>query len=126
MQLTKENFFIFAAKMYDMKLNSTEIDFQEDLKRFLYIKRLLNKYKKGNELKTRLILNHIIVLYNSFGEAATPMLFQRMEELHPELKPFVLALNYLPVKICYDNKIIYTSDIPMNPEIIAELRKYDR
>jgi hypothetical protein len=123
MQLNKDNFFIFAAKNYDIKLNSTEEDFQEDLKRFLYVKRLLNKYKKGNELKTRLILNHIIIIYNSFGVAATPMLFMRMEELHAELKPFVLVLNYLPEIIRYDNQLIHTSDIPMNPDIIAELRK---
>lgn len=106
-----------------MKLNSTEDDFNEDLKRFLYVKRLLNKFKKGNELKTRLILNHIIIIFNSFGEAATPMLFLRMEELHAELKPFIVALNYMPNIIRYENKIIHSSDIVMNPEIIAELRK---
>jgi len=121
--LTKDNFFIYAAKNYDMTLNTTEDDFNEDLKRFLYVKRLLNKYKKGGELKTRLILNHIIVIFNSFGEAAIPMLFMRMEELHPELKPFVIALNFLPETIAYDNKLIYSSDITMNPEIIEELRK---
>ncbi|AGR48089.1 hypothetical protein PHIM7_354 [Sinorhizobium phage phiM7] len=123
MELTKDNFYLFAAKQYDMTLNTTEDDFEADLKRFLYVKRLLNKFKKGQELKTRLILNHIIIIYNCFGEAATPMLFQRMEDLHPELKPFIVALNYMPKKICYENKILYSSDIPMNPEIIAELRK---
>lgn len=121
--LTKENFFLFAAKKYDMKLNSTEDDFNEDLKRFLYVKRLLNKFKKGGELKTRLILNHIIIIYNSFGESATPMLFLRMEELHSELKPFIVALNYMPKVIRYENKIIHSSDVPMNPVIIQELRK---
>lgn len=120
--LTKENFALYAAKAYDMTLNVTEEDFEADLKRFLYIKRLLNKYKNGDELKARLILNHVIILYNCFGEAATPMLFLRMEGLHDVIKPFILALNYLPETISYDGKIIYTSDIPMNLEIVAELR----
>lgn len=121
--LTKENFRLFAAKKYDMKINSTIDDFNEDLSRFLYVKRLLNKFKKGNELKTRLILNHIIIIYNSFGEDATPMLFLRLEGLHEQLKPFIVALNYMPDKIRYENKTIHSSDIPMDPAIIAELRK---
>lgn len=106
-----------------MTLNTTEDDFEADLKRFLYVKRLLNKYKKGAELKTRLILNHIIILYNCFGDATTPMLFLRLDDLHSEIKPFLVALSRMPDKICYDNKIIHSSDIRMNTDIIAELRK---
>jgi hypothetical protein len=121
--LTKDNFTIFAAKAYDMTLNVTEEDFEADMKRFLYIKRLLNKYKNGDDLKARLILNHVIILYNCFGEAATPMLFLRMEGLHDILKPFILSLNYLPSKVEYDGKIIHTSDIPLDVAVIAELRK---
>ncbi len=121
--LTKDNFAIYAAKAYDMTLNVTEEDFEADMKRFLYIKRLLNKYKNGDELKARLILNHVIILYNCFGEAATPMLFLRMEGLHEILKPFILALNYLPETVIYDDKTIYTSSIPLDLEVVNELRK---
>jgi hypothetical protein len=72
-------------------------DFQSDLKRIRYVKRLLKKYKNGGELKTHLILNHLIILFNVFDDAAVPLLFYNLEEdLWPFIKSFLLFLNRLP------------------------------
>ena len=96
-ELTEDNFQLFAIKNYENPQAVTEADFNKDLNHFKYIKRLLKRYKNTGELKSHLILNHFIVLYNIFGEAATPMLFHKIEEeLWPVMKTFVLFLNKLP------------------------------
>ena len=74
-ELNEENFKLFAIKNYENPQAVTESDFDKDLNHFKYIKRLLKRYKNTGELKSHLILNHFIILYNIFGEAATPMLF---------------------------------------------------
>lgn len=96
-ELTKDNWIIFAIKHYNNPSSVTYEDFEEDLNKFKYIKRLLKRYELTGELKTHLILNHIILLYNVFDEATTPMLFFKMESIHwPVLKAFLLFLNRLP------------------------------
>ena len=96
-ELNEDNFRLFAIKNYENPQAVTEADFDKDLNHFKYIKRLLKRYKNTGELKSHLILNHFIVLYNIFGEAATPMLFHKIEEeLWPVMKTFVLFLNKLP------------------------------
>ena len=75
----------------------TKEDFDKDLNHFKYIKRLLKRYKNTGQLKTHLLLNHFIVLYNIFGEAATPMLFHKIEEdLWPTMKTYIMFLNKMP------------------------------
>jgi hypothetical protein len=123
MILTEDNFMIYAAKHYDMKRAASLEEFQDDLKRIQYIKRLFKRYEESGELKVRLILNHLIVLYNCFGLAATPILFMKLDEYHKYLKPFVVFLNYLPERVEYDNGTIITSDIPLDQTIIQELRQ---
>jgi hypothetical protein len=72
-------------------------DFQTDLKRIRYIKRLLKRYKNTGELKTHLILNHLIILFNVFNDAAVPLLFYNLErDLWPAIKSFLIFLNRLP------------------------------
>ena len=96
-ELNEDNFKLFAIKNYENPQAVTEADFDKDLNHFKYIKRLLKRYKNTGELKSHLIINHFIVLYNIFGEAATPMLFHKIEEeLWPVMKTFVLFLNKLP------------------------------
>ena len=96
-ELTEDNFQLFAIKNYENPQAVTEADFNKDLNHFKYIKRLLKRYKNTGELKSHLILNHFIVLYNIWGEAATPMLFFKIEkELWPVMKTFVIFLNKLP------------------------------
>jgi len=98
--LNDENFLLFASKHYENPQGITYDDFLEDLKRFKYIKRLFKRYTKTGELKTHLILNHIIVLYNIFGDASTPMLFHKVERQHwGILKSFLKYLNFLPEEL---------------------------
>jgi hypothetical protein len=96
-ELNEENFLLFAIKNYENPQAVTKEDFDKDLNHFKYIKRLLKRYRNTGELKVHLILNHFIVLYNIFGEAATPMLFFKIErELWSVMKTFVIFLNKLP------------------------------
>ena len=95
--LNAENFPLFAIKNYENPQAVTKEDFEKDLQHFKYIKRLLKRYKNTGELKTHLLLNHFIILYNIFGEATTPMLFFKIEEeLWSVMKTFVVFLDKLP------------------------------
>lgn len=96
-ELNEENFLLFAIKNYENPQALTKEDFDKDLNHFKYIKRLLKKYKKSGDLKVHLILNHFVILYNIFGEAATPMLFYKIDsELWNVVKTFIVFLNRLP------------------------------
>ena len=95
--LNEGNFRLFAIKNYENPQAVTEADFDKDLNHFKYIKRLLKRYKNTGQLKTHLLLNHFIILYNIFGEAATPMLFFKIEkDLWSSMKTFVMFLGKLP------------------------------
>lgn len=113
--LCDANYLLYAAKAYD-KPNAVMSEFEEDLNRIVYIKRLLRKYFSTSVLKERLIINHIIVLYNVFGvEAATRLIFFKLEEKDYEvLRPILLFLNYISGdEIVYgiDGKNILTNNI---------------
>jgi len=96
-ELNEDNFLLFAIKHYENPQAVTREDFDRDLNHFKYIKRLLKRYKKDGELKTHLLLNHFIILYNIFGEAATPMLFFKIEKnLWSAMKSFIIFLGRLP------------------------------
>tara|TARA_Y100000022_G_C13224117_1_gene363947 strand:- start:380 stop:742 length:363 start_codon:yes stop_codon:yes gene_type:complete len=97
-KLTKDNITMFAIKHYDNPQCEGETEFQDDMKRFKYIKRLLRKYNETGELKERLILNHMIVINNVFGAdaASTLLLFKIEPELWSVLKTFLVFLNMLP------------------------------
>lgn len=97
-ELTEDNFTLYAMKYYDNPSCKGIDEFKDDLKRFRYLKRLFRKYKAGSGLKERLIINHIVVIYNLFGlEAATKMLFFKIDTKHwPQLKAFLLFLNLMP------------------------------
>ena len=96
-KLDDGNFLLFAAKAYENPSCVDDAEFQEDLNRIKYIKRLLRKYEVGGELKERLILNHLVVLYNVFdGDAMTRMLFYRLYEYLEFIKPFMDLIGRLP------------------------------
>ena len=117
-ELTEDNFLLFAIKNYENPQAVTKEDFDRDLNHFKYIKRLLKRYKNTGELKTHLILNHFIVLYNIFGEAATPMLFFKIErDLWSVMKTFVIFLNKLP-----DYPHCYIHDVEVDDYCLAELQ----
>jgi len=122
--LSEENFVLFAMNHYENPQCRGINEFEEDLKRFKYLKRLFCRYKQDGELKERLILNHLIVLNNVFGvSAATKMLFFKIdEEFWPQLKTFLVFLNYLPVEIIAEKRI-KESDIPLDTNIVDILRK---
>jgi hypothetical protein len=122
-KLDESNFLLFAAKHYDNPQCHDTTEFYDDLKRFKYLKRLFVKYEDSGELRERLILNHLIILYNVFGEAATRMLFLKLEGHYSYLKPFIVMLGYMPEKILVKNTIYYSSDIHMNAHIVEVLRK---
>jgi len=118
-ELNEDNFLLFAIKNYENPQAVTKDDFDNDLNRFKYIKRLLKRYKNTGELKTHLLINHFIVLYNIFGDAATPMLFFKIEkELWSPIKTFIMFLNKLP-----QYPKCYLHDIPVDIFCLSELQK---
>jgi hypothetical protein len=118
-ELNEDNFLLFAIRYYENPQAVTREDFEKDLNHFKYIKRLLKRYKKSGELKTHLILNHFIILYNIFGEATTPMLFFKIEqELWSSVKSFIIFLNRLPE---YPQSSIH--DIQVDINCLKELYK---
>ena len=95
-ELNNSNYMLFAIKFYNNPQSVTKEDFEDDLKRIRYVKKLLKKYKKDGVLKAHLILNHLILLFNVFDDAAVPLLFYNLEQdLWPALKSFLFFLNRL-------------------------------
>ncbi len=97
-ELNDDNYLLFAIKYYENPLAATMEDFQNDMRRFKYIKRLLKKYQtQGGELKYHLILNHLIICFNIFDGGAVPLLFYKIDqEYWSMLKTFLLFLNRIP------------------------------
>ena len=96
-ELNDDNFILFAIKNYENQQAVTKEDFDKDLNHFKYIKRLLKRYKNTGVLKSHLLLNHFIILYNIWGEATTPMLFFKIDEdLWSAMKAFIMFLNRFP------------------------------
>lgn len=96
-ELNEDNYLFFAIKHYDNPQSITKEDFYDDIKRFKYLKRLLKLYVKNGNLKLHLILNHMIIIYNVFGEAATPLLFYKTSsDYWSVLKSFMIYLNRYP------------------------------
>jgi hypothetical protein len=96
-ELNEDNYLLFAIKFYDNPQAVTKDDFEDDLKRIKYVKRLLKRYKNTGVLKTHLILNHLTVLFNVFDDAAVALLFFNLErELWPYIKSFLIFLNRIP------------------------------
>jgi len=125
-KLDESNFLLYAAKHYDNPNCYQTLEFYDDLNVFKYLKRLFNRYEETGELKERLILNHLTVLYNTFGtEPATRMLFLKLRGQYQILKPFLVFLNTMPevvYSIGVDNTNIKSSDIYMDEKIVEILR----
>lgn len=128
MILTEENFLLYAAKFYENNSCESMEEFEKDLSIFKYLKKLFYVYQNKNDLRERLILNHLIVLYNIFeAKACTKMLILKMKDYHSFLFPFLLFLGYLP-----DDKItgvfssdfnLKISDVHLDMNIIQKLRE---
>lgn len=115
-KLTDRNFEFFAMQHYDNRECCDIEEFKEDLARFKYLKRLFRRYEVHNDLQERLILNHLIVIYNVFGiKAANRMMWYKIDEAHYHyLKPFLVFLNYLDV----NEKV----EVKMDQHVINVLR----
>jgi len=123
--LTEDNMMLYAAKAYD-KPNCIMSEFTEDMKRLNYLKRLFRRYRKHGEMRERLILNHIVVLYNLFGaEVTTRLLFFTMsKDDYSILKTYLLFLNLMPERVKgIDGKDIVSSEIPVDMIIANVLRE---
>ena len=117
-ELNKDNFLIFAIKYYENPNTSTEEEFNEDLKRFKYVKRWLKKYHETGDMNSHLLLNHIIIIFNCWNDAAVPMFFYKTEsEYWPYLKSFFMYLNRLP---SYPPSSI--DNIPEDDDILTMLK----
>ena len=118
-ELNDGNFLLFAIRNYENPQAVTKEDFDKDLNHFKYIKRLLKRYKNTGQLKSHLLINHFIVLYNIFGDATTPMLFYKIEEdLWDVMKTFIIFLNKMP-----DYPKSHIHNIPVDLDCLAELHK---
>ena len=117
MQLTESTFELYAAKYYTNHNCIDEQEFIEDFCRLKYIKRLVKKYKQSDDLRERLLLNHVIVLNNLFGAEAcvTLLLFKIQREYWCTLKSFLLFLN-----IIRDDEL---RDVIESQEVLETLRK---
>lgn len=121
-KLNDSNFLLYAMHHYDNPQCHSLEEFDEDLKKFLYLKKLITRYKKDGELRDRLILNHIIILYNIFGPSATRMLFFKIDRDNWDvLVTFLLYLGHMPEVLPEYNLIL--SDIKLDETIISVLRK---
>lgn len=125
-ELNDDNFLIFAIKHYRNSSCTGMAELEDDLKRFKYLKRLFNRYEKTGDPNDRLIINHLTLLYNVFGNATTEMLFFKLEEKYwVNLKTYLVFLNRLPLEEVYSRTLLpkrIITDIPLNNELIKILR----
>lgn len=122
--LNNDNVTIYAVKAYD-RPNCIMSEFKDDMKRFNYLKRLFKRYRKFNELRERLVLNHLVVLYNVFGpEAATRLLFYKMsKDDYSALKTYLVFLSVMPERVRgIKGQDVISSEIPVDFKIADVLR----
>ena len=119
-----KNFMMFAIQSYDNTMCASEEEFQEDLTRIRSISRSFSRYRKTGEINERLVLNHLIVLYNVFeGEAMTKMLVFKLQNYLEYLKPFLMLIARWPeyVEGVFEERLIGT-DISMDMKLVDKLR----
>ena len=116
-ELNEENFTLFAIRHYDNPQCTSTEEFYEDIRRFRYLKRLLKRYHKTGELRERLILNHLIVIFNVFDiEAGLNILELKLEvDYWNVIKPFLLFLNVI--------KNDEYTNIKMDKKVVDKLRE---
>ena len=125
-ELTDDTFVMFAMKHYINPGCRGVKDFNDDLKRLRYIKRLLGRYRVTGAIKERLILNHLVVFFNVFGvEGAIKLLFFKIQpDLWPELKTFLVFLNFMPSHVpVHGGFNLPESEIPLDQNLVEILRK---
>jgi len=125
--VNESTYMLYAAAHYDNPHCYDIEEFNDDMNKFKYLLRLFSRYKNNNVLKERLILNHLITLYNVFpSEVATKLLFYKCSEYKSYLKTFLVFLNYMPERINgveTEDSIIFSSDIEIDNHIANILRE---
>lgn len=121
MKWNDDTFYSLARAHYDNPQCHSVKEFEDDLKRFLYLRKLFGRYDKSRDLQERLIVNHLVVLYNVFGKVTTTMLYFKIDrEYWSYLTTTLVFLNRLP-EVIEDFGII-TTDIPLDTNLIQALR----
>ena len=122
--LSENTFMVYAMKHYTNPQCEGIEEFEEDINRIKYIKRLLSRFDKKGILKERLLLNHIIIMGNVFGPTPTSrILFYKIENhLHSYLKSFLLFLEYLP-EMAFEIPEVELDKIPVDIRIVKKLRE---
>ena len=123
--LTNENIMLYLVKAYD-KPNCIMSEFHDDMKRFNYLKRLFQRYRKQGELREQLVLNHLVVLYNVFGPevAARALFFKMTKDDYSALKTYLLFLSWMPERVKgIKGHDILSSEIPVDMKIAEALRQ---
>lgn len=124
--INDDNFLLFCAKHYETKYSTSTIEFQEDINRIKYIRRLLQRYEQSGTIKERLVLNHIIILSNVFTPPiCSKILLFKLSEQAKYLKPFLVFLSLLPDRIenIGEHSVLYTDTIEMDMGLVEILRK---
>ena len=125
-RIDESNVLLHAARHYDNPNCFDTVEFYEDLKRVSYVKRLFNKYRLTGDIKVRLTINHLIVLYNVFGSFASIILFVKLRDYLDILIPFLIMIGKCPNKvenIGIENETIITSNVVLEPGIVHTLKK---
>jgi hypothetical protein len=123
--LTNDNIMLYLVKAYD-KPNCIMSEFNDDMKRFNYLKRLFQRYRRYDELREQLVLNHLVVIYNVFGPevAARALFFKMSKEDYSALKTYLIFINCMPEKIRgVKGQDILSSDIQVDMKIAEVLRQ---
>ena len=123
MILNNTTFDLYAAKHYSNPHCQSLTEFKEDIKRTIYVRKLCIAYKNGKGLRERLMLNHIVILHNCFGDATADLLFFKCHGFEDVITPFLRKLSILPYVIRYDGKEIDTSKIKTDPHVEERLRQ---
>lgn len=119
---TESDFQLYAVKNYINSRCTVESEFKDDLNRFKYLKKLLDRYIRGDDISIVLIINHLVILFNVFSkEACLAMLFYKLEEFSPQIKTILTHLNAMPDYISELN--LYNSDIQLDIDMIDKLRE---
>lgn len=121
--LTKDNFTLYAMGNYTNPDCTGMPEFLEDISKIKYVKRLLKRYMRSGNMRTILLLNHLVVLGNVFGRTpAARMLFHKLErDTHPALKTVLMYLEYIEEGMMFDGIVV--SDIPMDGKLAQILRQ---
>jgi hypothetical protein len=113
-------FLQFAMHSYDNPQCTSIGEFEEDLKRFQYLKKLFTRYRENDDLRENLIINHLIILFNVFGDGATKMLFYKTDKSNwSVLVTFLVYLNRMPEAV----DSIISTNIPLDEVVVKKLRE---